>query len=115
MAPTIFPRSSALFQVNEPFGNNIQTDVRLDIEGDISTLYAADGFGHMSTSLLQDNLNFDTVIVMNGDEIPTDDSQFADLFTPGSAPDITYSCYEDTLYLNYVPNSAMGPLKYNRK
>lgn len=104
----------SIFQVNAPFGNNILTNVKFSIEGDISSLYAADGLGHMSTSLLQDNLNFDQVIIMNGDEIPVDDSQFDNLFAPGASSNIVYSCDEDTLYLNYAPESTLGPLKYNR-
>ncbi|TFH38016.1 MAG: hypothetical protein E4G99_00675 [Anaerolineales bacterium] len=105
----------SIFQVNAPFGNNIQTNLKLSIEGDISSLYAADGIGHMQTSLLQNNLNFEQEIIMNGDEIPVDDSQFSDLFSPSASSNITYSCDEDTLYLNFAPDSVLGPLKYNRQ
>jgi hypothetical protein len=104
----------SIFQVNAPFGNNILTNLQLSIEGDISSLYAADGIGHMQASLLQDNLNFDQVIIMNGEEIPVDDSQFDNLFAPGASSNIVYSCDEDTLYLNFAPESTLGPLKYNR-
>ena len=107
----------SIFQVNEPLGNNILTYVQLDIEGDISSIYTTDGIGHLQTSLLQNNLKFDTTITMNGDEIPTDDSQFADLFTPSGSNNIIYSCDDETgtLYMNNAPESTMGPLKYNRR
>ena len=88
------------------------TDGGIPAIASINGLISVDLSGQVS--LLQNNLNFDQVIVMNGEEIPVDDNQFSYLFSPSAASNIVYSCDEDTLFLNYAPEGTLGPIKYNR-
>jgi hypothetical protein len=108
-----------LDQTSEGAIFNLLTQVVLNVNGDGTAQYLADGIGHISFYPITDNFNMGQTVFINGQEVPGGGNLMSGSpLSSGIAGAALYSCDTDSgvLYLtNELGGSALAePVKYNR-
>lgn len=102
-------------QKNAPFGNDIDFDTRLTINGADDALYWTDGASGLYLVAADFSLDYRMQTWLNGDLV-YDGPALDDLSVPAGAQAINaYSCSANELKILILPATVhMGPLVYNR-
>jgi hypothetical protein len=101
-----------LNQENSPLGNDIRVDGKIRLLGDGDGTYTTDGVGHLGLYLGQDNVTITQQIWMNG--VEEDKSPLGGSPQGLTGSSALYSCDDQKLFLNFLPESTLPPLQFDR-